>query len=196
MRALNLSELANHRAHDYDTVHATAPRCSFIKSWGAYPSVARAEAGRQVRTPSEACVFEVDYCIRSPIKRDQYHDQWRIRFDFSSRQHPFAEPTIVVLSEVRPWIPHVVPRTGVFCLGSLWAPQRYAAHALLDVAKMLNFDENIDILTRMSAHWNPESIPWWKIRHNARAISPLRYPEVVTPAMTPASLDDLFGGIR
>lgn len=194
MTPLTPAEQASRRALDYDAMQATARLCTaFVDNWSAFASIADAESTRRANQPQDVRVFEAVYKIRSPIARDRYYDKWWVRFDLSSPNHPKAEPTILVLSKERPWVPHVSP-AGVFCLGTLWSPERTAAHLLVDVARILNFDENLAKLKETTIHFNSDSIRWWETKHSARPITPIRYPEVVVPAaIGKAALDDLFG---
>lgn len=195
MTKLTSAEHAKRRALDFDAVQATMRRCSgFIDSWTGYTSIANAEIGRASRALRDVAVYQVEYRIKSPVGPDRYHEQWLIRFDCSAPNYPLSEPAVFLVSRERPWIPHS-NCGGVFCLGSLWNADRTVAHLILDVARMLNFDEELTKLRRAKAHYNVDSISWWENRHKARAITPIRYPEVIVPAIQgPQDLDSIFGG--
>jgi ubiquitin-protein ligase len=188
--------LQKRRAMDFDSVQATLRHCShFVEDWRGFSSTTNAEMGRATSSPQDVCIYEVNYRIRSPIGRDRYHDRWNVRFDLSSPNYPAEQPTLQVLSKERPWGPHVSPYGGV-CLGSLWGPERTVAHLIIDMARVLNFDEDLAKLRKTKIHHNPDSISWWQERHAARAISQIHYPQVIVPAVLGTSaIDSVFGKI-
>jgi len=85
--------------------------------------------------------------------------------------------------------------TGVFCVGQLWNADRTVAHLMIDVARMLNYDEDLATLRRARVHYNVESIIWWEKEHRAKAITDIHYPEVAVPSREGVGdLDSIFGG--
>lgn len=192
MNKLTPENLQLRRLADYDVMTASLRSArDIIPAWTAHPSRGAAEVGRTVTRPAETTVYEVSFRIKSPASADRYATEWRARIDASCGSYPGTEPEVTFISPIKPWLPHV-SGGGSVCLGDLWTPTRFIAHLVVDLAKMLNFDESRAKLRKTTTHYNPPSIDWWERAHQARRISHIVYPEVVLPAVL--AMVDTSGG--
>jgi hypothetical protein len=178
---LSAADMSTRRALDHGTMVVTFPQGGpIVTGWQAFSSVAEAERDRPTRNPAMASVYEVILAVKAPAGPRSYRSSWLARIDASSSSYPFAAagtPSVAFLGSPKPWLPHV-DTGGAVCMGSLWSPSRLLANLVVDLVRMLNFDENLQKLRAAQAHFNPESIEWWVRVHDARPITNITYPVV------------------
>lgn len=106
-----------------------------------------------------------------------------VRFDLlGGGSYPHSAPVVEVLSQPRPWTPHVHPTSGAVCIGHGWSRAQgrmLAAHLIVHVMRLLNFDEPPP--DQGYEGWNGEAIRYWREVLRLRPLHPaLPYP--VLPA--------------
>lgn len=110
-------------------------------------------------------------------------DRAIVRFDLlAGGNYPYTDPVVEVLSQPRPWTPHVHPVSGSVCIGDGWKRSRgrtLAAHLIVHVMHLFNFDEPEPDPTYRG--WNGQAISYWRNMLGLRPLHPaLPYP--VLPA--------------
>jgi hypothetical protein len=126
-----------------------------------------------------ACVYSIEYQVRSLVGEAKYHDRFEISVDLlSGGNYPYSQPGCFVTSKPVPWSPHFSPHSGAICLGELWTEAvgtMTLGHLIVHLARLLNFDEP----DREPSYggWNPEATKYWRTVLKCQPITPgLVYP--------------------
>lgn len=129
----------------------------------------------------QACVYLVEYRIRSLIAEGMFHDRFEVTADLlAGGNYPFSQPACFVTSKPIPWSPHFLPSRGAICLGELWTQARGAmtlGHLIVHICKLLNFDEP----DREPSYggWNAPAVNYWRKVLNRQPITKgLVYPKL------------------
>jgi len=142
---------------------------------GRKDPIAKEQAGHR------ACVYSVEYRVRSLVGEGVFHDRFQVSMDLlAGGNYPFSEPACFVSSQPIPWSPHFMPRNGAICLGELWTQARGAmtlGHLIVHICKLLNFDEP----DREPSYggWNAAAVNYWrKVLHRQPLTKELVYPKL------------------
>jgi hypothetical protein len=134
----------------------------------------------------KAVAYLVEYHIRSLIGPAKFHDRFDVSMDLmAGGNYPFSQPACFVVSKPVPWSPHFLTGNGAVCLGELWTAacgDITAAHLVIHIAKLLNFDEP----DREPSYggWNAKAVHYWRHVMKRQPITAgLPYP-VVPPEFT------------
>ncbi len=187
MAKLSPEELRNRLRFDWNIMQQMKSPLVTIRAFGSMSDLAsRIRPILNGEEGHKAVAYLVEYRIRSLIDTGKFHDRFDVSMDLlAGGNYPFSQPACFVVSEPIPWSPHFLPGNGAVCLGELWAAAKgdiTAAHLLIHIAKLLNFDES----DREASYggWNAKAVHYWRHVMKRQPITAgLPYP-VIPPEFT------------
>jgi hypothetical protein len=181
---------------DRDTMELTFPhgRGSLLAGWQAFTDESARLAGRAARADEDAKLYVLDFNQPSLAAAGVHHDTWRLLVSLEHARYPKEIGWPTFLGSPVPFNPHVSSSSGVLCTGNLWSETTTLAEFVVQVMRLLNFDET---LPDRENGLNSDATLYWRLMMGKRPLHPeLRYPVPLRPtsgADAPAA--PLFGAI-
>lgn len=178
---LSAAHLDSRRRYDLGAVVQTfAAVPGLVFDMKVYAGKVAALRGREANVPEQISVYDVWFRWPTLAGPHQIQQVSGFRVDASDGDYPFVAPTVTALGDF-PWSPHVNPSTGWVCGGNVWAPSKLLAHLLVDLLRILNFDEDPGKLAASNGHFNRAATDYWLNALGGRPLRPPIYPRVIEP---------------
>ncbi|MBI4438186.1 hypothetical protein HY631_04510 [Candidatus Uhrbacteria bacterium] len=180
MRRLAPGERERRLRFDFEVVARLAAPWLQVAGFASIPALLSARDPVAPGTPGAAPPYVLArYDFRTLAGPGRYQAATVVAFDLlAGGNYPFTPPAVTVLPPL-PWNHRVQPASGVVCIGSDWGDaggQVLLAHLLVQVARILNFDEPYS-----DSDWGyqPDAIRYWQETLRGHSL----HRDLVYPAM-------------